>query len=180
MEGKLQESEGQISRLEHFEKMLQEQDDTMYLLRRILKWVCLLISVTVCSFTDIGQGRRLLATVAMVMNIFTMGLLSMAYTLDVPVAMRRNAVFNLYEALKYFPVDRLEIYMFLRKRLLRFLSLYGALAFPLRLMAEALAGSLGISSLVAPLVVWLMLAAAGGVMIRVGMARRYRKKVRSL
>ncbi len=173
---------GQTARLEHFVDTLQEQDDTMFLMRKVAKWPCLFASVLACVIpAGSAQAKGLeLSTVLMGMNAFFVGMLSMLFSLDFPVAMRRGAVFNLYETLKFFPVGRLEIYMFLRKRLLRYLSLYGGLTFSLRLIAGAMTDSLKPESLVFPFIVWLVLALVGCFVIRVGMAWRYRKQVRSL
>lgn len=173
---------GQMTRLERFIHTLQEQDDTMFLMRKVVKWVCYCVSVFCCGLPmDNTQPQGLqLSTVIVGMNIFYMGVLSMVYTVDSPVAMKRGVVLNLYECLKYFPVGRMEIYSFLRKRLMRFLGLYGFMVVLIRLIVETMADSLSLGSLIFPLVVWLLLALVGFSMIRVRLAWRYRKKVRSL
>lgn len=176
-------SAGQMTRLERFVHTLQEQDDTMFLMRRVVKWMCFFVSVFSCGLimygTQINQLLQL-STVIVGMNILSMGVLSMVFALDFPVIMGRGVTLNLYECLKYFPVGRMEIYSFLRKRLLRFLSLYGLLEVLIWLIMGAMADGLSLGSLLFSLVVWLLLALVGFSMIRVRLAWRYRKKVRSL
>ena len=91
----------------------------------------------------------------------------MLFTVDFSVEMRPGAVYNIYECLKYFPVGRREICLFLRKRLLRFLGLYGVLSLLIQLAAGALTDSLGPGSLLFPLAALLILALVGFAIIRV-------------
>lgn len=170
-------SAGQMTRLERFVHIMEEQDDAMFLMKKVVKWMCFFASVF-CLGISIVEWTP--GTVVMGIDALFMGMLSMLYTIDSPVVMRRVVTRNLYECLRYFPVGKLEIYKFLRKRLLHFLSLYGGLAVSLRLIIGATTDSLGVSSLIFPLVVWLLLAIVGFSAIRVRSAWRYRKKVRSL
>ena len=174
---RMKNSPGQSQVLERFVHTLNEQDDTAFLLKRIVRWMCFFASVFVLGFTIEEWTPRIML---MGMNAFFVGMLSMIYTLDSSVTMRRGVVLNLYECLKYFPVGRLEIYHFLRKKLLRFLGLYGGTAVLLRLITGVLTHSLGPDSLLLSLIVWLMLALVGFSVIRVRMAWRYKKQVRSL
>ena len=179
----MKKAAGQMTRLESFIHTLQEQDDTMFLMRRVVKWMCLCVSAFSCSIIMYGnQINQMLqlSTVAVGMNILSMGVLSMVFALDFPVIIGRGVTLNLYGCLKYFPVGRLEIYSFLRKRLLRFLSLYGLLEVLIWLILGAMEGNLSLGSLIFSLVVWLLLALVGFSMIRVHLVWRYRKKIRSL
>lgn len=167
---------GQALVLERFVDTLQKQDDVKFMTRKIVKWMCFCASIfTFCIPAREWTGLRLIAV-----NILSVGLLSMLYTIDFPVAMKRGAAFNLYWCLRYFPVGRREIYLFLRKRLLRFLGLYGGLAVLLQLIAGALTDSLGPGSLIFPLGVLAVMAAVGFLVIRAHMAKQYKKQVRSL
>lgn len=170
-------SAGQMTRLECFVHTMEEQDDAMFLIKKVVKWMCFFASVFCLGISTVEWTS---GTVLMGVDAFFVGMLSMLYTIDSPVAMRRVEAINLYECLKYFPVGRLEIYMFLRKRLLHFLSLYGGLVVSLRLIIGATTDSLSLGSLIFPLVVWLLLALVGFSMIRVRLVWRYRKKIRSL
>lgn len=170
-------STGQMTRLERFVHTMEEQDDATFLMKKVVKWMCFFPSVFCLGFLTVEWTS---ITVVMGIDAFFMGMLSMLYTLDSPVVMRGAVTRNLYECLKYFPVGRLEIYAFLRKRLLRFLSVYGGFAVLFRLIMGAMADSLSLGSLIIPLVLWLALALVGFSVIRVHLVWRYRKQVRSL
>lgn len=169
-------SAGQMTRLERFVHTMEEQDDAVFLMKNVVKWMCFFPSVFCLGFLTVEWKP---GTVVMGIDALFMGMLSMLYTLDSPVVMRGAVTRNLYECLRYFPVGRLEIYAFLRKRLLRFLSVYGGFAVLFRLITAAMADSLGLDSLIFPLVVWLLLALVGFAVIRVRLAWRYRKKIRN-
>lgn len=170
-------SAGQMTRLERFVHTMEEQDDATFLMKKVVKWMCFFPSVFCLGFLTVEWTS---ITVVMGIDAFFMGMLSMLYTLDSPVVMRRAVTRNLYECLKYFPVGRLEIYRFLRKRLLHFLGVYGGLAVSLRIIIGAMTDSFGLESLIFPLLIWILLALVGFSVIRVRLAWRYRKKVRSL
>ena len=170
-------SADKMTRLERFVHTMEEQDDAAFLMKKVVKWMCFFPSVFCLGFLTVEWTS---ITVVMGIDALFMGMLSMLYTLDSPVVMRGAVTRNLYECLKYFPVGRLEIYMFLKKRLLRFLSVYGGFAVLFRLIMGAMGDSLSLGSLIFPLIVWLLLALVGFSMIRVRLAWRYKKQARSL
>lgn len=157
--------EGQPGRefvMERFVDVLQKQDDVKFLMRRLVKWMC--FGASLCTFLVPAQGWKL---PLILLNALSVGMLSMLFTVDFSVEMRPGAVYNIYECLKYFPVGRREICLFLRKRLLRFLGLYGVLSLLIQLAAGALTDSLGPGSLLFPLAALLILALVGFAIIRV-------------